>query len=152
MYDSVNNSKRLEFSHATMATYTKHGKQPKGIIINNNLKCFTSFSERGVHVWHPETGEKQFQAEIQESLNKKAREDAIKKNINDGLFANTSKKGGGKQTGTRNTEVTENTCISCMCYSNKFHLYFACTKDFKLLVMNEYLNIVAELPLEVRLV
>lgn len=38
MFDSINNSKRLEFSHATMATYTRHSKQPKGILINHNLK------------------------------------------------------------------------------------------------------------------
>ena len=42
--------------------------------------------------------------------------------------------------------------ISCMCYSVKQHLYFACTKNFKLLVFNEYLNCVEELPLNVRLV
>ena len=32
--------------------------------------------------------------------------------------------------------------ISCLCYSKKYHLYFACSKDFKLLVFNEHLNMV----------
>lgn len=42
--------------------------------------------------------------------------------------------------------------ISCICYSKKYHLYFACTKNFKLLVFNEYLNCVDEIPLNLRLV
>jgi len=42
--------------------------------------------------------------------------------------------------------------ISCVCYSKKWHLYFACTKNFRLLVFNEYLNCVEELALNMRLV
>ena len=34
----------------------------------------------------------------------------------------------------------------------KEHLYFACTKNFELLVFNEYLNCVEKMPLNVRLV
>ena len=30
--------------------------------------------------------------------------------------------------------------ISCLCYSKNYHLYFACSKDFKLIVFNEHLN------------
>ena len=32
--------------------------------------------------------------------------------------------------------------ISCLCYSSNYHLYFACSKDFKLIVFNEHLNLV----------
>jgi WD40 repeat protein len=32
--------------------------------------------------------------------------------------------------------------ISCLCYSSHYHLYFACSKDFKLIVFNEHLNLV----------
>ena len=39
-----------------------------------------------------------------------------------------------------------------MCYSEEHHLYFACTKNFQVLVFNEYMNCVEELPLNVRLV
>ena len=42
--------------------------------------------------------------------------------------------------------------ISCMCYSVEHHLYFACTKNFQVLVFNEYMNCIEELPLNVRLV
>jgi len=75
-------------------------------------------------------------------------EDAIKKNIREGILGDKSAL---NKVPTRQ-ELQVNRCISCMCYSVKYHLYFACTKNFKLLVLNEYLNIVAELPLEVRLV
>lgn len=30
--------------------------------------------------------------------------------------------------------------ISCLCYSLKYKLYFACSKDHKLIVYNEHLN------------
>lgn len=32
--------------------------------------------------------------------------------------------------------------ITCLCYSEINHLYFACSKDFKLYVFNEHLNLV----------
>ena len=42
--------------------------------------------------------------------------------------------------------------ISCVCYSKEFHLYFCCMKNFKLIVFNEYLNFIAEIPLKIRLI
>ena len=32
--------------------------------------------------------------------------------------------------------------ISCLCYSQKWNLYFACSKNFRLIVFNEHLNVV----------
>ena len=48
--------------------------------------------------------------------------------------------------------VSESMLISCMCYSKRWHLYFACTKNFKLLVLNEYLSVMKEIELEIGLV
>ncbi len=42
--------------------------------------------------------------------------------------------------------------ISCLCYSRKYHLYFTFTQSCKLCVLNEYLNLVAIIPLKIRLV
>ena len=43
--------------------------------------------------------------------------------------------------------------ISCLCYSKKYYLYFAFTKNFKLIIFNEYLNQVgSDIPLNIRLV
>lgn len=50
------------------------------------------------------------------------------------------------------TFVSDNMLISCMCYSRKWHLYFACTENFMLLILNEFLNVMKEIPLEIGLV
>ncbi len=50
------------------------------------------------------------------------------------------------------TFVSDKELIKCMCYSKKWHLYFACTTNFKLLILNEFLNIMKEIPLEIGLV
>ena len=42
--------------------------------------------------------------------------------------------------------------VTCMCYSEQFHLYFVCTRSLVLMVLNEYLNVVVTLPLDIRLV
>lgn len=39
-----------------------------------------------------------------------------------------------------------------MCYSKKFHLYFACSKDFKFIVFNEHFNIVHQQRMPVGMV
>ena len=54
-------------------------------------------------------------------------------------------------------EVSEkdfvNRQISCVCYSKKYYLYFAFTRNFKLIIFNEYLNQVGtDIPLNIRLV
>ena len=48
--------------------------------------------------------------------------------------------------------AAETEFIQCMCYSQRWHLYFACTQNFKVLVLNEYLKRCADLQLELRLV
>lgn len=42
--------------------------------------------------------------------------------------------------------------ITCLCYSKKMFLYFAFTTSNKLIVLNEYLNIVSSLKLQIRTV
>lgn len=43
--------------------------------------------------------------------------------------------------------------ISCVCYSKKYYLYFAFTRNFKLIIFNEYLNQVgSDIPINIRLV
>ena len=98
-----------------MAVYTKHSKQAKGIIYNENTRCFTTWNDKGMHVWHPDTAEQLFYYAFHDDA--------------------------------------ENPCqVSCLCYSKKYHLYFLCTKDFKLVVLNEYLNKVTQMPMGIRLV
>jgi hypothetical protein len=78
-------------------------------MLNKNTRCFTSYNERGLMVWNPETLETLFKREFSEQ-------------------------------------------VTCVCYSTKFHLYFVCTRKLQLKVLNEYLNVVEELPLKIRLV
>ena len=60
-------------------------------------------------------------------------------------------KGKGKQAVSEKDLV--NRQISCICYSKKYYLYFAFTRNFKLIVLNEYLNQVGpDIPLNIRLV
>ena len=42
--------------------------------------------------------------------------------------------------------------ITCVCYSEKYHLYFVCTRKLLIKVLNEYLNVVVELPSRVNLI
>ncbi len=42
--------------------------------------------------------------------------------------------------------------IQCLCYSPKYYLYFACSKDFKLFVFNEHLNLIYQQRMPVGLV
>lgn len=42
--------------------------------------------------------------------------------------------------------------ITCLCYSEEKHLYFACSKDLKLFVFNEHLNLVYQKRMPVGLV
>lgn len=42
--------------------------------------------------------------------------------------------------------------ITCLCYSRKYHLYFTFTRSNKLCVLNDYLNLVAVIKLDIRLV
>ena len=72
MYGEVNNSLRLEFNHAIMARYTDHSKLANGILYNPNAMVFTSYNEKGIHVWHPETIEKLFQVNFDIESAKKA--------------------------------------------------------------------------------
>ena len=120
------NNLRLEFASNTIAEYLGHSKMATGIIYNPNAMCFASFNEKGIHVWNKETCTKIFQASFELGMT----QDLSKPKS----FSEASR------------------LISCVCYSRKWHLYFACTKNFKLLIFNEYLNCVEEIPLDVRLV
>ena len=92
-----------------------------------NNRCFTSYNEKGIHVWNPDNGKHIFEATFE--------------------LGNTKDKSKPKDKNEGNRQ------ISCVCYSAEDYLYFACTKNFKVLVFNEYLNCVEELPLNhVRLV
>lgn len=42
--------------------------------------------------------------------------------------------------------------LQALCYSQKYHIYFACTKDFTFVIFNEHLNIVHQEKMPVRLV
>ena len=57
----LNENQRLEFNHKIMIEYHEHTKLPKDLIFNPNSRTFTSFNEKGVHIWNPETGENLFQ-------------------------------------------------------------------------------------------
>ena len=36
-----------------MARYQEHSKLAQGILYNPNAMVFTSYNEKGIHVWHP---------------------------------------------------------------------------------------------------
>lgn len=60
---------------------------------------------------------------------------------------------GGENLYTVNfAEATASKQISCITYSVLNYLYFACSKDFKLLVFNEHLNFIQEMSLDKNLV
>jgi len=40
--------------------------------------------------------------------------------------------------------------ISCLCYSQKYHLYFAFTHSCKIVVLNEYLNLITVIKTQMR--
>jgi hypothetical protein len=42
--------------------------------------------------------------------------------------------------------------LQALCYSKKYHIYFACTKDFTFVIFNEHLNIVHQEKMPVGLV
>ena len=116
----------MEFSQSTIVEYTQHNKCPTGVMYNENAGCFASYNEKGIHVWNPKNGRRIFEAIFELGMT----QDLSKpKNFNEASRT-----------------------ISCVCYSKKYFLYFACTKNFKLLVFNEYLNCVREMPLNIRLV
>jgi len=56
------NDLRLEFSESTICEYTQHSKTATGILYNPNARCFTSYNEKGIHVWNPQTGQRIFEA------------------------------------------------------------------------------------------
>jgi hypothetical protein len=102
------------------------------IIYNPNTHCMTTNNEKQIHVWHPLTGDRLFSVSF----------DAVEK-LND------------QQQSQQVAKIKKDlTCreISCMCYSRKYHLYFVCMKNFTLIVFNEYLNLIVEIPLKIRLV
>lgn len=85
----------------------------------------------------------------------------LNKNINTFVSYND------KSLNSWNPETIENICsqnfldpesknpitpITCLCYSEVKHLYFACSKDFKLYVFNEHLNLVHQERMPVGLV
>ena len=96
------------------------------IIYNPNARCFTSYNEKAIHVWNPMNAKK--------------------------IFAATFELGNTQDYSKPKSFNEANRQISCVCYSKEWHLYFACTKNFYLLVFNEYLNCVEEMPLPLRLV
>ena len=45
--------------------YQGHSKVADGIIYNPNAKVFTSYNEKGIHVWNPTDGKRIFQANFE---------------------------------------------------------------------------------------
>ena len=66
MFQEVDSQKQLEFSHQEVCTYTQHFKMVNGIMLNRNTRCFTSYNERGLIVWNPETLETLFKRDFSE--------------------------------------------------------------------------------------
>ena len=59
-YQDLNKIKRLEFSHQVNAKYSKHSKVAQVAMLNENTRCFTSYTEKELAVWNPETNETLF--------------------------------------------------------------------------------------------
>lgn len=114
---------------------------PNKIIFNPNTHCMTTSNDKSIHVWHPTTGDRLF------SVTFDASEKLAAKSMQTQFTATTSSFSPSKA-------KKELTCreISCLCYSKKYHLYFCCMKNFTLIVFNEYLIKIVELPLKLRLV
>lgn len=89
-------------------------------------------------MWHPITGERLFQVTFDAS-------ERIDQNSSKPVHASDKEKPKTKKDLTYRQ-------ISCICYSQKYHLYFCCMKNFNMIVFNEYLNTIAEIPLKIRLV
>lgn len=127
-------SLRLDFSHTIHNSYYGHKMLAKGIIFNKNTNCFTTYNDKAIHVWHPMTSEKLFSVSFDAGAN--ASEKVVTKDKS-------------KEPSKRDMYCRQ---ISCLCYSTKYHLYFCCMRNFNLIVFNEYLNMIVEIPLRLRLV
>lgn len=64
MFDGDHSDKQLEFSHQLQCHFTRHAKTAKGVLLNKNTRCFTSWNERGLIIWNPETMETLFRRDF----------------------------------------------------------------------------------------
>ena len=59
-YQDLASIKRLEFTHQTIFKYEKHQKVANQVMLNTNTRCFTSFNDKELVVWNPQTSETLF--------------------------------------------------------------------------------------------
>ena len=83
-------------------------------MFNEKTRCFTSYNEKELCVWNPQTEDTLFKFSFCDDPQLKS--------------------------------------ITSLCYSPDYHLYFTFTQTSKLCVLNEYLNPVAVISLDIRVV
>ena len=94
------------------------------------ISTFVSYDDKYLHSWNPET------RKAVASINFTEAEAAMQSSSGG---TNAPKAGSG---GQKTQPQTIQSQISCLCYSKKRNLYFACSKNFRLIVFNEHLNVV----------
>ena len=145
---SWSSTKSTQNLHKEYFSIQTQRKSIQSLLINHLIRVFTSFNEKAIHVWHPETGEQLFNVNF--DLNSATQALTAAPDESAEIITDKKKKPKKKEMSEKDFV---NRQISCICYSKKYYLYFAFTRNFKLIIFNEYLNQVGtDIPLNIRLV
>lgn len=152
-YEDPSQNRRLEFTHQSKCVYSRHQKVAYNVMLNPNTRCFTSYNDKELVVWNPMTEKTLFRflfSELEQKLAEGQEKERLEK-----LDLESDKKRKSAQSSApvaKKKEKLDLQKITCLCYSKKMFLYFAFTTSNKLIVLNEYLNIVSSVKMQIRTV